>query len=82
MRSKRLIVLLVILIAGWRLYSIDSIAAKSGKCGQNLTYTLTNNGTLTISGTGPMYNYKSAEEVPWHSNVYSFPGGCFVDILK
>ena len=29
----------------------------SGKCGKNLTWTLTYNGVLTISGTGDMYNY-------------------------
>ena len=28
----------------------------SGKCGKNLTWTLTYNGVLTISGTGDMYN--------------------------
>lgn len=29
----------------------------SGTCGENLTWTLDNNGTLTISGTGMMYDY-------------------------
>lgn len=31
---------------------------KSGKCGKNLTWTLDEEGTLTISGTGEMENYE------------------------
>ena len=34
-------------------------AATSGTCGDNLTWTLDDDGTLTISGTGPMYDYCS-----------------------
>ncbi len=39
----------------------------SGTCGENLTWTLDEEGTLTISGTGAMmqYNYN---RVPWYSN--------------
>ena len=36
----------------------------SGKCGDNLTWVLTNDGTLTISGTGTMTNYYGAS-APW-----------------
>jgi len=32
--------------------------AKSGKCGANLTWTLDDEGTLTISGTGKMDSYR------------------------
>ena len=32
-------------------------AAESGTCGDNLTWTLSDDGILTISGTGPMYDY-------------------------
>lgn len=35
----------------------DSVITKSGYCGENVTYELTSDGTLTISGTGPMYDY-------------------------
>ena len=31
--------------------------ATSGTCGENLTWTLGEDGTLTISGTGDMYDY-------------------------
>lgn len=33
--------------------------AKSGKCGEHVKWTLDSNGTLTISGTGEMYDYSS-----------------------
>lgn len=40
---------------------------QSGKCGENLTWTLDNDyyGTLIISGTGAMENY-SYPNAPWH----------------
>ena len=36
-----------------------------GECGDNLTWVLTDDGTLTISGTGEMYNYLSSTQ-PWY----------------
>ena len=36
----------------------------SGNCGNNVTWTLDEAGTLTISGTGDMGNYSSA---PWYT---------------
>lgn len=39
-------------------------AATSGQCGDNLTWTLSGN-TLTISGTGPMYDYTEENPAPW-----------------
>ena len=41
-------------------------------CGDNLTFTLDfENGTLTISGSGDMYDYSSSSDVPWHQ-FYSY----------
>ena len=37
----------------------------SGTCGENLTWTLSSDGVLTISGTGDMTDYSSLEDVPW-----------------
>ncbi len=43
-------------------------AASSGTCGENLTWTLDDEGVLTISGTGDMMNYDdSGNEAPWNS---------------
>ncbi len=39
----------------------------SGTCGDNLTWTLDSEGTLTISGTGAMTDYYSSSSVPWYS---------------
>lgn len=37
----------------------------SGSCGENATWTLTDDGTLTISGQGPMEDYTSSSLAPW-----------------
>ena len=40
----------------------------SGPCGangDNVTYTLTDDGTLTISGSGKMMDYSSLYDIPW-----------------
>ncbi len=39
----------------------------SGKCGENLSWTLDDKGTLTISGTGEMHNY-GYNASPWFGN--------------
>lgn len=52
------------------LASISAWAQQSGTCGENLTWTLSN-GTLTISGTGTMYDFLGFAEpctAPWHNN--------------
>ena len=46
-------------------YRITKAALASGTCGENLTWVLEENGTLTVSGTGEMYNYARAEYGPW-----------------
>ncbi|MBR2422290.1 MAG: leucine-rich repeat protein [Oscillospiraceae bacterium] len=40
----------------------------SGKCGSNLTWKLDDTGTLTISGSGVMYDYE-VDTAPWTGNV-------------
>ena len=39
-----------------------------GTCGDNLTWVLTEDGTLTISGSGEMENYTDSSVAPWYSN--------------
>ena len=41
-------------------------AAASGTCGENLTWTLDSEGTLTVSGTGTMTDYAYASPAPWY----------------
>ena len=43
-------------------------AESSGKCGRFLTWTLDDNGMLTISGKGEMYNYTYDSGSPWKNN--------------
>ena len=40
----------------------------SGTCGDGLTWMLTQDGTLTISGTGEMEYYHGADTAPWCKN--------------
>ncbi|MBQ0018764.1 MAG: leucine-rich repeat domain-containing protein [Clostridiales bacterium] len=48
-----------------------AFAAESGTCGDNLIWELDEEGTLTISGTGDMYDYSNRpEESPWQSWRY------------
>lgn len=50
-------------------YSAEITA--SGNCGangDNVTWTLDNTGTLTISGSGDMADWASASSVPWYKN--------------
>lgn len=37
----------------------------SGTCGENVTWTLDENGVLTISGTGEMENFGNGGSAPW-----------------
>ena len=41
-------------------------AESSGTCGNNVTWTLDDDGTLTISGSGRMENYDLVIHVPWY----------------
>jgi len=38
----------------------------AGKCGENVTFTLTRGGVLTLSGTGATYNYHSTKFPEWN----------------
>ena len=59
---------------------ISAEIKKSGTCGDNLTWTLTEDDVLTISGTGDMWDYyvyqfSSSANIPWGDQVKE----CIVD---
>ena len=56
--KKRILSLLLVLCLAVGMFPAASAAeAASGTCGENLSWTLDSEGTLTISGEGPMDNY-------------------------
>ena len=62
-----LIVLGIVLFPGMKLNAAEE---KSGPCGDNVTWTLEDDGTLTISGSGAMKDYSAAvsELSPLYNN--------------
>ncbi len=67
-RLKRLAAMLLILCLLASMLPTVTFAAStaSGTCGDNLTWILDNEGTLTISGTGTMYNWDFFNNAPWY----------------
>ena len=66
--KKRLLSLLLCfaLIAGiFTAFASGEIYA-DGYCGDDIEWTLDETGVLTLSGTGPMYDYASEADVPWY----------------
>ncbi|MBR6314915.1 MAG: leucine-rich repeat domain-containing protein [Clostridia bacterium] len=49
--------------------------------GTNLTWTLTSDGTLTVSGEGAMANYSDSEPAPW-SDYFAAPGASITVMLE
>ena len=42
----------------------------SGKCGENISWSFDGTGLLTISGSGPMYDWNTDGNAPWHDYSY------------
>ena len=61
MMKKKILSLVVVMAMLLSFMPVIAPAATSGVCGDNLTWTLDDNGTVTISGTGdmPEWSYKS-----------------------
>ena len=62
---KSLICILLLCVLVGCFLPVKTEAATSGSCGSGV-YWEYNDGTLTISGSGPMYNYSSGA-MPWYS---------------
>ena len=74
MKKKLIAWLLVICMAISLLpaAALADTAATSGKCGDNVTWTLSDDGTLTISGKGAMWDFGDSRTVPWPSWDYYY----------
>ncbi len=70
MKVKRtlwiLLALLLILGAGARAEGEPAAVVGEGSCGESLTWTLREDGVLTIAGSGDMKNYSYSSDVPWY----------------
>jgi len=66
-KTSKLLAFGIILSMLFAMAVVPASAATSGTCGDNLTWTLDDEGTLTISGTGDMTNYSWASAPPWYS---------------
>ena len=74
---KKLLSLIVCISTVFSLFVVfpHAVSAEtSGVCGDNLTWTLDDEGTLTISGTGEMYDFTayyigSSSNAPWHDRL-------------
>ena len=60
---KQLYLLLITLLV-----SLSAYAEKSGTCGDNLKWKLTDEGVLTITGTGKMQDWEYNNYSPWRSD--------------
>lgn len=45
---------------------VNAAELASGTCGDNLTWVLTDDGVLTINGTGSMFDYSESNPAPWN----------------
>ena len=68
MKLRRILLTLLVLCLTVGTMVMTASAAEivdSGTCGENLTWTLDSEGTLTISGTGEMDDYEFDYPAPW-----------------
>ncbi len=70
MKKKIMSVLvsLCMLASIFSVFSVVTFAKETGTCGENLSWTLDDNGVLTVSGTGEMYRWDSRDSVPWNGS--------------
>ena len=61
---KQVYILLIALLMG-----LSAKAESSGTCGPNLKWHLTDDGVLTISGKGEMYDYSDDNRELWYEYV-------------
>ena len=83
--KKRIILTLVVAIILACLLAVGVSARDkidSGKCGDNLTWTLYDDGELVINGTGAMKNYTHQYDSQSYKTLTTAPWGSYYDKLK
>lgn len=74
MKNQSMVICLFLCVMMSCFFAVTSLAAEtvaSGKCGENLTWTLDALGKLTIEGAGAMTDWTSKSSVPWYANYDS-----------
>ena len=72
-RMRRGLALLLAVLQVMLVFAVVPVSAAddvvdSGTCGENLTWVLNSEGTLTISGTDAMTDYSLDNNAPWYGN--------------
>ena len=70
MKSKSKVTMLVVAVLLSLLASVNVQASETGKCGDNITWTLDDKGNLELTGQGKMYDY-SLMGAPWGTSIVS-----------
>ena len=65
--KKRLLSILLVLLMALTLLPLGALANDDNKCGENLTWEF-KGGTLSIDGTGDMYDYSEDYLAPWNEH--------------
>lgn len=65
--KKRLLSILLVLLTALTLLPLGALADDNNKCGENLTWEF-KGGTLSIDGTGEMYDYSEDYLAPWNEH--------------
>ena len=61
------LIIIIGLLFGYRPLPVDAATViASGTCGENVTWELDSEGSLTISGTGAMTDYSQDNKAPWY----------------
>lgn len=65
--KKRLLSILLVLLMALTLLPLGALADENSKCGESLTWKF-KGGTLSIDGTGEMYDYSEDYLAPWNEH--------------
>lgn len=77
-----LIIVILISVLAVEIYSEDRAVIDSGECGDNLTWTLYDDGELVIEGTGDMWDYGEKYNTNFSVYITSAPWGDYVEKLS